>query len=206
MKPILFNTEMVRAILGGRKTQTRRICKISTVDNVVSHDKCNYAEYPARNYLGVCANFYHGLAYKGAAKPTYQPGDILYVRETWREYNGKYYYKANECLDYDDYFTKKPPFAPKWHPSIHMPKEAARIFLKVTNVRVEKLQEINYFGCLAEGMSYKQFETEIIEDFSKLWDSIIKPADRDRYGWKANPFVWVCEFKKISESEVKENG
>ena len=103
--PILFNTEMVRAILGGRKSCTRRVVK----------------PQPTARYGAQCI------------KPPYQSGDILYVRETWkRALNGYYYYEDWQRDDIAD--------ITKWKPSIHMPKEAARIWLKVTNVRVERLQ------------------------------------------------------------------
>ena len=192
MKPILFNTEMVQAILDGRKTQTRRVCKISTVDWCVEHDKCNFVEYPAKNNLGVCANFYNGLAYTGAAKPAYQPGDVLYVRETWNVLCGNYIYKANQ----------KPGMKNlgKWCPSIHMPKEAARIFLKVTNVRIERIQDISGEDCVAEGCDADMLHAvgaEFVRGvFSGIWDSTIKKSELPRYGWDANPWVWVYEFEQ----------
>lgn len=209
MKPILFNSDMVRAIIDGRKTQTRRVCKISTVDGEVDHNKCNYVEYPERNYLGVCANFYDGLAYMGAAKPMYQKDDILYVRETWAQgctYSTakKYYYRADG--ETDNVY--------KWHPSIHMPKEAARIFLRVTNVCVERLQEITPEEAVSEGVGNlylpdiaygnKDYGCEVDDDyglvkeqFAHLWDSTIKKSDLPRYGWDANPWVWVYELERI---------
>lgn len=126
-KPILFNTQMVRAILDGRKTCTRRIVK----------------PQPTAHYGMQCI------------KPPYQPGDILYVRETWSlRFDGeKYFYKADKntsreekrLLDYNDV---------KWRPSIHMPKEAARIWLKVTNVRVERLQKITEAQTEEEGFLF----------------------------------------------------
>lgn len=85
----------------------------------------------------------------------------------------------------------------KWHPSIHMPKEAARLFLRVADVRVEQLQDIDDDGVVAEGM-------EIGAHFDELWDSTIKPANRPIYGWAANPWVWVIEFERISEEAALE--
>ena len=116
IKPILFNTEMVRAILDGRKSCTRRVVK----------------PQPTARYGAQCI------------KPPYQSGDILYVRETWkRALNGYYYYEDWQRDDIAD--------ITKWKPSIHMPKEAARIWLKVTDVRVERLQDITEDGAKAEG-------------------------------------------------------
>lgn len=193
MKPILFNTEMVRAILEGRKTVTRRVIKPRYRDD----------EYG----WTVCINSYTHLvddvAYtdgEGACtrsmKPSYQVGDILYIRETWREYNGKYFFKANEPKEYDDYKT-----SPKWKPSIHMPKEAARIFLKVTDVRVEKLQDITPKQAGNEGVSWETDNSGQFRrwQFHKLWDSTINKKDLDEYGWNANPWVWVIEFERFEK-------
>lgn len=195
-KPILFNTQMVRAILDGRKTCTRRIVK----------------PQPTAHYGMQCI------------KPPYQPGDILYVRETWSlRFDGeKYFYKADKntsreekrLLDYNDV---------KWRPSIHMPKEAARIWLKVTNVRVERLQKITEAQTEEEGFLFtppclhrtgenycdidgpcgskiKYCDMSAGELFGKvLWDSTIKKSDIDIYGWDANPWVWVIEFERCEK-------
>ena len=212
-KPTLFNTDMVRAILDGRKTVTRRVAK-TTINKgePVSHAVCNSVYYPTANKDGVCANFYdiYGF-YRGAAKPPYQPGDILYVRETWNSirfgnggkvpFHTEYWYKADD--------TSKNP-DDKWRPSIHMPKAAARIFLRVTNVRVERLQDITLEDCMKEGISKEEIaERDSILPkasarwlFEQLWDSTIKPTDRALYGWAANPWVWVIEFEPISREEV----
>lgn len=98
----------------------------------------------------------------------------------------------------------------KWHPSLHMPKDAARIFLRVTNVRVERLQDITVEDALAEGMDkYIRLngeldENSIITSFIGIWNSTIKKSDLDRYGWNANPWVWVIEFERCEKpgSEV----
>lgn len=160
-KPILFNTQMVRAILDGRKTCTRRIVK----------------PQPTAHYGVQCI------------KPPYQPGDILYVRETWKKApNGYYYYEDWQRDDIAD--------VTKWKPSIHMPKEAARIWLKVTNVRVERLQDMTDDDAEAEGcFDY----TSTALGFPDVWDSTIKKSDLDRYGWTANPWVWVIEFERFEK-------
>lgn len=210
-RPILFNTEMVRAILEGKKTETRRPLKpqpIYSLNDGFSWKGVAYGTDLPPTIKGASYNF-------RCAAP-YQPGDILYVRETWgwepcwdcgldavkngcsyeherfysqknREY-GCYCYKASM----DDGDT---PSVGTWHPSIHMPKKAARIFLKVTDIRPERLQDIDDNGVVAEGL-------QIGDPFDELWSSTIKKSDRDHYGWDANPWVWVIKFKKL-ESEDK---
>lgn len=172
IKPILFNTEMVRAILDGRKSCTRRVVK----------------PQPTARYGVQCI------------KPPYQPGDILYVRETRKKApNGYYYYEDWQRGDIAD--------LTKWKPSIHMPKEAARIWLKVTDVRVERLQEISAESALAEGAD-KYIHTNggldenmTITSFIGIWNSTIKKSDIDRYGWDANPYVWIIEFERCEKPE-----
>lgn len=177
IKPILFNTEMVRAILDGRKSCTRRVVK----------------PQPTARYGVQCI------------KPPYQPGDILYIRETWSEgyEDGTYIYKADDKLA--DLPTFKESSKLIYHPSIHMPKEAARIWLKVTDVRVERLQEISAESALAEGTD-KYIHTNggldenmTITSFIGIWNSTIKKSDIDRYGWDANPWVWVIEFERCEK-------
>lgn len=185
MKPILFNTDMVRAILEGRKTVTRR----------VAFSRKDLREFPREEYPD-------GWWFRGRAYPTwdsamrepqgvmslckYRPGDILYVRETfWKGVPGVYEYKA----DYED----NPGYV--WTPSIHMPREAARIFLRVTDVRVERLQWCGNMEAKEEGCT-------CCSQFVRLWDTTIKKADRTLYGWEANPWVWVIGFERISKEEA----
>lgn len=191
-KPILFNTEMVQAIQDGQKTQTRRIAK--------SQSKS-------------------GDDRKGSVPP-YRAGDILYVRETWTRLecqncegdrsgtctrspggdNGCYIYRASHEIFGDA----------KWHPSIHMPKDAARIFLEVKDVHMEKLQEIGVEDCRAEGIydDYKclseKYHNALVNvayplTFANLWNSTVKKKDLEKYGWEANPLVWVIQFERIEE-------
>ena len=178
MKPIIFSTEMVRAILDGRKTQTRRVIKPQP-------ESMKDGKLP---------------------KCPYQPGDILWVRETWYyeehmheltagdpdlpsgRYKHRYICKASD----PDY-----PVGNKgWRPSIHMPREAARLFLLVKAVRVERLQEITEEDVLAEGCglaSWTQDDWPKTAGFAQLWDSL--NAKRG-YGWKNNDWVWVIEFER----------
>ena len=202
MKPILFNTEMVRLILAGRKTQTRRLVKACHVDKFVvdidgkllcSFDGLN--DYPTMDDSPIQAN------------------DVLYVRETWF-YEGlledeeedkakRYVYRASE----PDYPVNIGAGGDGWRPSIHMPKEAARIFLRVTDVRVERLQDISGADCVAEGCDDDMLSgvgAEFIRGvFSGIWDDTVKPKNIPRCGWDANPWVWVYTFERISKEEAR---
>ena len=196
IKPILFNTEMVRAILDGRKSCTRRINKDAN-DYVVpdmdfyDSDKRTYAVH---NYSD--KEHKDKLSIAERTCPIC-PGDILYVRESYSELSFGYVYKADgENIDHLGNVIK-------WHPSIHMPKEAARIWLKVTDVMVERLQDITSEQIHKEGVEVEEPYVLNGEEkryaFSRLWDSTIKKSDLDRYGWDANPWVWVIEFERCEK-------
>lgn len=191
--PILFNMEMVRSILDGRKSCTRRIIKPQPQGYFEVSEEPLY--------------IYDTDGKQGKITPPYQPGDILYVRETFIQAAAHiFWYKADDK-----------PWMSKdllWKPSIHMPKEAARIWLKVTDVRVERLQDITGLSVQKEGIeldpkecaSKFDFITELFLLFQKLWDSTIKKSDLDRYGWDTNPYVWVIEFERCEKpKEEKEN-
>jgi len=191
-KPIIFSTPMVKAILEGRKTQTRRVIKIN-----------GYAITSPEESLELCeegAIYYSINSMSGYYKPPYQVGDILWVRETcyyetfYREPGeGTWVYKA----DNPDY----PTIPGKWTPSIYMPREAARIFLRVKNVRVERLQDITEEDAIAEGvlLNYGASDERFCrfqsyrDAFKALWDDLNKKRG---YGWDINLWVWVIEFEK----------
>ena len=219
IKPILFNTEMVRAILDGRKSCTRRLVKPQP-DEKHTYPLGFVTDSTEKRDIG-CFGF--GIdEYGGSvqcAKPPYHIGDILYVRETWQylyeldgneqviEDTGEYYYAATDTIPFNAYVDEngvEHDHAP-WRPSIHMPKEAARIWLKVTNVRVERLQEITAEGIRNEGISSMAVhagDMEIaLKEWENLWNSTVKKSDLDRYGWKANPWVWVIEFERCEKPE-----
>jgi hypothetical protein len=194
IKPILFNTEMVRAILDGRKTCTRRLVKPQPDEK---HTfplgfVTDSTEKKEVGCFGFAANEYGGSIQYVKPPYRYAPGDILYVRETWKKApNGYYYYEDWQRDDIAD--------VTKWKPSIHMPKEAARIWLKVTNVRVERLQDMTDDDAEAEGcFDY----TSTALGFPDVWDSTIKKSDLDRYGWDASPWVWVIEFERCEKPET----
>lgn len=206
-KPILFNTPMVQATLDDRKTKTRRIVKEKALS------KFNF------DSTGKLLGSFDGYdIYPSTDDAPYHFGDILYVRETWSPVNvrpKRYLYKTH-CPEAEN-------LPIKWHPSIHMPKEAARIFLRVTDVSVERLQDIvtgDYKTPLninAEGLCepccrcthvngdckdfIAQNNCRLLTEFKELWDSTIKKTDLDRYGWNANPWVWVIEFERLEVEE-----
>ena len=193
-KPILFNTEMVQAIMAGRKTQTRRLVK--NQDGI----------HPRRNNIG-WLGWDDGHGYR--MKPPCEAGDILWVRETWHKDAGRYMYKANYAGG-ERFYRNGQEVSIRWSPSIHMPKEAARIFLRVKDVRVERLQDIKNYECVDEGAVKKPNITKrgdlvlhnrYKEEFARLWDTTIKPADLGKYGWDANPWVWVIEFERCEKPE-----
>jgi len=231
IKPILFNAEMVRVILDGRKTCTRRICKDANECTVPDMDFYNADKrtYAVHNFADL--EHIEQLSTTERTCPIC-PGDILYVRETWERFEcwncegdesgscpkepqksvldkvcGCYMYRATDEISGDA----------KWHPSIRMPKEAARIWLKVTDVRVERLQKITEDGCIAEGIYPSNCRGcnatfgcdtcphegyDEVDEFADLWNSTIKKSDLDRCSWDANPWVWVIEFERCKKPEV----
>lgn len=229
MKPILFNTAMVRAILDGKKTCTRRIIKKEIPGG---YKPLGFVLYPTDDkelgnlvFGGKGANVYY-------AKPPYKMGDILYVRETWANTwapDGEvgFVYKADgEPKDFPYWGNAKQGKHEVWMPSIHMPKEAASIFLKVTSIRAERLKDITDQGCLNEGIReftkdgiVKKYDTEPNmhtwekmprtpkESFEKLWNSTLQLKGKWN-GWtnlfEFNPWVWVIEFKKVEKQEIGE--
>mgnify|MGYP000832768239 CR=1 FL=1 len=202
IKSILFNTEMVRAILNGRKTCTRRICKDANEYTVPDMDFYNADKrtYAVHNF----ANQEHTEQLSIAERTCpICPGDILYVRETWSKGLERYIYRA-EYSDTEKFYRNGKEIEMKWKPSIHMPKEAARIWLKVTDVRVERLQEITEIGATKGGCVYDveyALGNTARGHFKKLWDSTIKKSALDTYGWNANPWVWVIEFERYKKPE-----
>ena len=210
IKTILFNTEMVRAILDGRKSCTRRIVKPQQLVGLLP-DKCKNGvpeeflkekKFMFKPYCDMTDVELISTAYK----PPYQTGDILYVRETWCKGLERYIYRA-DYSDTEKFYRDGKEINMKWHPSLHMPKDAARIILRVTNVRVERLQDITVEDALAEGMDkYIRLngeldENSIITSFIGIWNSTIKKSNLDFYGWDANPYVWVIEFERCNKPE-----
>lgn len=196
-KPILFNTDMVMAILDNIKGCTRRVVKGFIPNDAV----WGYTVFTPKGYISCRGTYEDGHGEKFFKLP-YEKGDTLYVRETWNKAKEGYFYKAD--WEKDGIADIK-----KWKPSIHMPKDAARIFLKVTDVRVERLQDITEEQAEKEGginnigfihspdNKYDSIHTAR-EDFRyNIWNKTIKKTDLDLYGWDANLWVWVIEFERI---------
>ena len=199
IKPILINTEMVRAILDGRKTCTRRLPRKQIEEKYLEYEEWVCAVAPPGSTWLSKKEFYEEY-------PPYQLGDVLYVRETWHRYTkrvgegGKCH--LEERYGYKASIENSEDADEPWRPSIHMPKEAARIWLKVTDVQVERLQDMTDDDAEAEGcFDY----TSTALGFPDVWDSTIKKSDLDRYGWAANTYVFVIEFSKIDKPEEAEH-
>ena len=197
MKPILFNTEMVRAILEGRKTVTRRVVKPhyrpgETGWQVITEK--HSGKYVRIEYLDEWGNETRYMI------DPFRPGDILYVRETWYKDVCRYMFKANYS-DTEKFFRDGKEVQIKWRPSINMPKEAARLFLRVTDVRVERLKEISVSSAMDEGFSDWN-------DFVIGWNRTIpkhkNKFKRHPYYWEDNPWVWVIEFERCEKPKEDE--
>lgn len=220
IKPILFNTQMVAAIVDGRKTVTRRIAKElwdEEIIKVVPPDGTP-GKHGTNCYRGILPDRGDGNTYCVEAFPPYNEGDILYVRETFCRgriemtdepdgYPGQLY--ISQCLGEDDIIFKEAAIRydigmddVTWRPSIHMPKWAARIFLRVKSVKLYHLNDMNEEDAMVEGIEDEPAgEDSPLERFSVLWDSTISRADMRRFGWYANPFVWAIEFERTDEPD-----
>ena len=214
MKPILFNTEMVRAILDGRKTQTRRLVKPKH-RGAMGFNVC--FSKATGEITGVYDFDEDERMYDDPTQAPYQPGDVLYVRETWQRLSdfGEWRYEYRADYEDDDPLRLDGMYI-TWRPSIHMPKDAARIFLRVTGVRCERLRDITAMDAFHEGtgrlfledIAYgdKDYECDLDdeygmarEQFAWLWESTLRKNDLERYGWWANPWVWVIEFERCEK-------
>ena len=224
IRPILFNSDMVREILDARKTVTRRLLSKRVEDKWSNYEALATSVAPPGSTILTEKEFYEQY-------PPCQPGDILYVRETFSELFPDeqsnevcgYMYKVDTLENYDKRYPNGENYTwcGKWKPSIHMPKEAVRIFLKVKAVRIERLQEISVEDAKKEGafhscgmcrhwIGYCDKKIALARDceidkispeFPKLWDSTVKKSERDRYGWEANPLGWVIEFERCEKPE-----
>lgn len=211
-RPILFNGPMVRAILDGRKTQTRRVVEPQPEDagfgrNCRVAPYCTGTEWPLAYYerRGPCWNSSVPLRCRLG-----RPGNRLWVRETWFSSTPKtpsrVRYAADDLIRLEDgLFARAVCNPPKWRPSIVMPRWASRITLEIVAVRVERLRDISERDALAEGCE-REFKSdgstawgaglvEAVENYKTLWDSI--NAKRG-FGWDINPWVWVIEFKRVN--------
>ncbi len=228
-KPILFNGDMVGAILENRKGATRRAVKKFIPDDAI----WGYTVFTPKGCISCRGTFADGYGEKFFRMPC-QPGDILYVRETWAvrtahrfDASANIMFKAggretiltfpnggSDSIDrivYDN-FLRKWDKEGRWNPSIHMPKEATRIFLKVTDVKVQRLHDMTLDNFLAEGVTlrpeafndsenaYLQAQYIFAEE---IWDKTLKKAERELYSWDANPWVWAIEFDRIYPDDME---
>jgi hypothetical protein len=212
-KPIIFSTSEVRAILEGRKTQTRRVIKPQAPNGYVGDMLEQYCVYPIDEY---------GTAEPTLIYPPYKPGDVLWVRETWATVSsGIIEYKATYIEPYTgsteiDHIGKKIT----WRPSVHMPEEAARIWLKVEDIKVERLQNITPWEAIQEGIESKGNKPCQFGDYEPVWKNYLYPKEPEKwldsavdsfrtlwdsinakhgYGWDINPWVWRIKFKVVND-------
>ncbi|HBR3146435.1 TPA: hypothetical protein L9R60_002086 [Klebsiella pneumoniae] len=207
---MIFNGEMVRAILDGRKTQTRRIIK----DCTVGRDQISKFIQIEKKFIGCYPEDVPELIRECC--PYGVPGDRIWVREAFRVHSratdvATLVYKASERNSWTEQTHRvpvavcnKPATPEKWTPSLHMPRWASRILLEITDVRVERLNAISQEDAQAEGMeltgwrpTYSDPDSggEVMtpyDNFAELWSSIYGDES-----WKANPWVWVIEFKRV---------
>lgn len=231
-RPILFSTPMVRAILEGRKSQTRRIMRIQPSN----HDHKGYIEAEWKDYPPMYVNtdylpleYFCRLCGDGITPsghsiykcPYGKPDDILYVKETYTIFepehcegmSERFYYKADHHPLNEEWRQEmiSHGYPYKWKSGRFMPKYACRLKLKVTNIRVERVQGISYEDAVLEGIESSnefqsnegylhQYKDYIVDDFAldavdsyhTLWESI-----NGKYSWQSNPWVWVIEFERI---------
>jgi hypothetical protein len=182
-RPILFSGPMVRAILEGRKTQTRRVVNIDIdpkVGRFLEADPSGFWGFANDDHFPIqCIHCPYGIK-----------GDRLWVRETWTPVS-TYEPSAETGALYKADFIGSEDFVDwRWKPSIHMPRWASRITLEITGLRVERLQEISEADAIAEGIQHRTMNNPIVE-FQWLWESISGPGS-----WAMNPWVWVLEFER----------
>ena len=211
-KPIIFTAPMVRAILEGRKTQTRRLNGLDDVNKIPDAWDAARVTVGALNYkVKKSAKGKYGATFISHPDaianrtihvcpqicPYGQPGDRLWVREAFEfNHGGPVYDAAGGLMDSMDdeivYRADRPNRVTKWTPSIHMPRWASRITLEITSVRVERVQDIRIKDCVAEGIRELVVDIDGTDAYKDLWQSL--------YGhdsWDKNPWVWVVEFKRV---------
>lgn len=225
-KPILFNTEMTRAINNDTKTETRRVLRPQPK---YENGLWKIGDAAWNDNISSFRPVYGHTLYN---RLPYHKDDVLYVRETWSVDNHNWLYRA----DFSDTDLEKLKNIMRWSPSIHMPKKAARIFLRVTDVRVERLQNMTVDDCLKEGatalpppicrdeisfpkgfehltkekqddwiegaararyIGWCDFADELFHSMTTIWNGTIKKSDLPQYGWDANPWVLVTTFERL---------
>jgi hypothetical protein len=206
---------MVQAIMEGRKTQTRRIVKPQPPDGCEDNDPCiDWCEFDHKKGFQKCyvswETSLHPDGFHTVVCPYGKVGDVLWVRETWAPLfveHGATAYKAS-VLNLNGINIKEHIVEGRWRPSIHIPKSRSRIFLEITSIKVERLNDITEKAAIAEGVEnhellfrYKDYReadtfwfTKAVNSFRSLWESI-----NGAESWDSNPWVWVIEFKQIKK-------
>lgn len=192
-KPIILDTDMILTLLDGTKTTMRKLVK----PQPPKEKNGTYERMDNGNFQLKVVPYEDIYDYE--IKPPYNVGDLIYVRETWSKINDVYVYKAE----------RQPPDVMFWQASSQMPKEAARFFLRVTDIQVKRLQDMKLDDFIAEGIWSKAFLTKCFpykytadalwharDEYEEIWNSKIKKVDLDNYGWDANPWVLVITFKR----------
>ncbi|MFB6453741.1 hypothetical protein ACE38W_00595 [Chitinophaga sp. Hz27] len=212
-RPILFSTDMVRALLAGKKTQTRRLTGLELMNEAPN----SWASIGIKSDNGILKQvFFKNGKYTAVKCPYGEPGDILWVRERFARYEKVPMYGSISGYLYADGTQNYPsdalvlpgngyiPYAVKWRPSIHMPKEAARIYLQVTDRRVDRIQDIIENDAIAEGIN------EVMggyQNYTALYRDALNPIHSFKsliekiHGkelWLQNPWVWVVSFRMLS--------
>lgn len=215
MKQIVFHIEEIRALIEDRKTVFRRVVKPQPE---FRNGETGTPTLMDDGTWSFKLNQYSDI-YDYPVKPLYQAGDILYVREAWAMYSNILGGEAGPVYmaDYTDLELKelkKKHF--RWHSSSQMPKEVARIFLRVTDVRLERLRDMHLIDCMREGVRLSPIEEGDLviqgirarERFAGVWDSVVKSAGpgRPTYGWDANPWMWVIQFERICKEKALDGG
>lgn len=178
VKYIRLNGEAVSGILEGRKTQMRFALKKQDILG------------GTMTAAGLLAEVPESLNIEGEViKPPYEIGDVIGVKETWAELDGEYVYKVDDAMPAGWHLIA-------WKSSVHMPKEAVRLYLKVANIRFEKLHDISMLDIAHEGVWLSGTLFPEVT-FAEMWDGALSETKREKYGWSKNPFVWVVTFERM---------
>jgi hypothetical protein len=188
-RPIIFSGESVRAILEGRKTQTRRVLR--------TDPNWDYGifEYDDKNGYAVMSAVptFDPMMSHNVKCPYGKPGDRFWVRETWAYVDGEVWYRAEMDWPREDGVELKP--------AMYMPRWASRLTLEITGLMVERLQEISIDDIFAEGCPVTQDDEDLSNTYQWIADSWDALNDKRGYSWDSNPWVWVIDFKLVGGEE-----
>lgn len=216
MKGIFMRAWEIQALEDHRKSEMRRAIRPQPV-NVMTEEERKYRALSGADPYGFSVGT---LDTELIREAPWHPGDILYVKESFYKDAGRFMYKADYSSTEKFYCAGK-EVCIHWESPICMPREAARLFLRVTNLRVERLQDIGCAGAQKEGLRYYDAvcqddswhptfadpdsgcDSSAILGFSRLWDGALSASDRKLFGWDANPWVRVTEFEQISREEAE---